>query len=74
MRALSAASRGLRRGAALAAYVVPPLLRDLVGIAGAAAITFGVWQIHRPAAWIVAGIMMLLTALRLSAPSRREDD
>lgn len=74
MRPLSAAARGLRRGAVNVVRVVPPLLRDLVGLAGASAIVFGVWQMHQPAAWIVGGGMLLLAALRLSAPPKREED
>jgi hypothetical protein len=36
---------------------LPILLCDLVGIAGAAAIAYGAWQIYGPAGWIAGGAM-----------------
>jgi hypothetical protein len=66
MRFTSAVGRGLRRAGSITARVIPPLARGLVGIAGACAIVYGVWQIHQPAAWIVAGVILVLVALRLA--------
>lgn len=59
--------RGLRRAGAATLRAIPPLTRDLVGVCGVAAIVFGVWQIHQPSAWIVAGVMMVVIALRLAS-------
>ena len=38
---------------------------DLVGVAGAAAITFGAWSVYRPAGWIVGGALALVAAVLL---------
>lgn len=66
MRLISTIARGLRRAGLAVARAVPPLARDMVGIAGACAIVYGVWQMHRPAAWIVGGAIMVVTAWRLA--------
>ena len=34
-------------------------LDDLLVLSGCAVITVGVWQIYPPAAWIVAGVMLI---------------
>ncbi len=34
-------------------------LDDFLALAGGALITVGVWQIYPPAAWIVAGVMLI---------------
>ncbi|CAH2399206.1 hypothetical protein [Mesorhizobium ventifaucium] len=74
MRFVSAAARGVGRGAAVAIAAVPTLLRDLVGISGAASIVYGIWQIYVPAAYIAGGIILtgaaLLLARRASMPAR----
>lgn len=73
MRFVSAAARGVGRGAAVAIAAVPTLLRDLVGISGAASIVYGIWQIYVPAAYIAGGIILtgaaLLLARRASMPA-----
>lgn len=66
MRFVSAAARGIGRGTAAAIATVPTLLRDLVGLAGAASIVYGIWQIYNPAAYIAGGIMMTGAALLLA--------
>ena len=38
------------------------LMRDVVGLAGVGAITYGAWLIFRPAGWIVAGVFCLVGA------------
>jgi hypothetical protein len=38
------------------------LVTDGAGIAGAALITYGVWLVHHPAAFIVAGSFLLIGA------------
>lgn len=58
---------GLRRVGAATIRAIPPMARDSIGLGGAAAIVYGVWQIHQPSAWIVAGVMMVVIALRLAA-------
>jgi len=42
--------------------LVPELMRDVVGLAGVGAITYGAWLIFRPAGWIVAGVFCLVGA------------
>ncbi len=42
--------------------VLPDLLRDVAGIAGAAAISYGAWQVYRPAGWIVGGALAVAGA------------
>lgn len=37
---------------------------DLFVFGGTAAVTFGVWEIHQPTAYIVAGIISLWLGLR----------
>lgn len=75
MRFVSAAARGVGRGAAVALAAVPTLLRDLIGIAGAGSIVYGIWQIYAPAAYIAGGIMLTGAALLLArrASSARGD-
>jgi len=43
-------------------FTIAALCVDLAGVAGAAAIVDGVWQIYRPAAFIVAGVFLLAAA------------
>jgi hypothetical protein len=35
-------------------------------LTGAAAVIFGVWQIHPPSAWIVGGALAMIGALRVA--------
>ncbi|TPM19785.1 hypothetical protein [Mesorhizobium sp. B2-3-6] len=76
MRFVSAAARGIGRAAAVAIAVVPALLRDLVGIAGAGSIVYGIWQIYVPAAFIAGGIILTGAALVLArrAAPRPQDN
>lgn len=74
MRFVSAAAHGLRRAAAAVLRALPPMLRDLVGVAGAASIVYGIWQMHVPAAWIAGGAMAVLAALRLSGASHEKSE
>lgn len=39
---------------------------DCAGIAGAAAMVYGMWQIYPPAAWILGGGVVLWASLRLA--------
>lgn len=41
------------------------ILRDVVGLAGAASITYGAWLIHPAAGFIVGGFLALVGALAL---------
>ena len=41
---------------------LPALIIDLAGLAGAAAITYGMWQIYPPAGWIAGGALGLAAA------------
>lgn len=42
-------------------------LVDLVALLGVAAVLYGVWQTHPPAAWIVGGSGLFTAAYRLRA-------
>jgi hypothetical protein len=42
------------------------VVRDAVGIAGAALIIYGVWLIYRPAAYVLAGLMLLTASVLLA--------
>ena len=41
-------------------------LRDLAGLLGFGLIVYGAWQVYAPAGYLVAGVMLLLAALRLA--------
>ncbi len=38
---------------------LPDLLRDLVGLAGAALMSYGAYQIYEPAGYLVGGAMLI---------------
>lgn len=38
------------------------LLRDVLALAGAAAVTYGAWTIYEPAGWIVGGLLLMAPA------------
>ncbi|OCX12694.1 hypothetical protein QV13_24155 [Mesorhizobium hungaricum] len=59
----------MRRAGVVAARAVPSLFRDSIGLVGAGAFVFGVWQIHVPSAWIAGGMMLMVVAFRLAASS-----
>jgi hypothetical protein len=59
MRYLWAAGRGIRRGLSTAISAVPVLVRDAIGLTGAAAIVYGIWLMHVPSAFIAGGAMAL---------------
>jgi hypothetical protein len=42
------------------------LVIDLVGLAGAALISFGAWRIYEPAGYIVAGVLLVAGVVLLS--------
>lgn len=47
------------------------MMVDLLGLAGLAAICFGVWQIHRPSAYIVGGVIVLAFALAMTVENSK---
>lgn len=53
----------------------PALVCDLAGLAGGAAVTYGVWSIYHPAGWIIGGGLALagawLVASRVEGPAER---
>lgn len=57
-----AAANGLRGFGRAIATTVPVIARDLVGLAGAALVAYGVWLIHQPSGYIAAGLMLLAGA------------
>lgn len=38
---------------------------DVIGLAGAGALSYGAWMVYSPAGFIVAGVLLLATAWRL---------
>ncbi len=63
MRLLRFAGRCVRFIFAFLAAVLPSLLRDSVGIAGATLLVYGTWLIYRPAAFILAGLLLMSVAI-----------
>lgn len=59
MRVFSATAGWLR-------IALPVIIRDLTGIAGLAAIVYGVWKLNEPAAWIIGGGFAAIISFRLS--------
>lgn len=47
----------------------PALLGEALGLGGAAAVTFGAWQVYPPAGWIAGGALALAAAWRLVQPA-----
>lgn len=41
------------------AAALPDLVRDVVGMAGAALVSYGAWQVYQPAGFIVGGAMLI---------------
>ncbi|MBX5253328.1 hypothetical protein HJC03_23450 [Rhizobium sp. NLR4b] len=70
MRFLRFVGRVLRAAVLIAAGVVPALVRDAIGLAGAVAIAYGAWLIFVPAGFIVAGVLMIVFALLLAPRSK----
>jgi len=56
----------LKAAARRAAGALPVLLRDLVGVAGAASIAYGAGLAWEPAGWMVGGLLALAAAVALS--------
>lgn len=42
------------------------MARDLVGLGGAAAITYGAWLSYQPAGYIVGGLLAVIAAVLLA--------
>lgn len=53
-----------------AARVVAEQIPDATLVAGAAAVSYGVWQIYVPAGWIVGGMLLLAGGWLLARGSR----
>lgn len=66
MRLLRFAGRGVRFIFALAAAILPPLVRDCIGITGAALLAYGAWLIYRPTGFIIAGLLLMMAAIILA--------
>jgi hypothetical protein len=49
--------------------MVPPVLRDGIGLAGAASFTYGAWLIYEPAGFMVGGVLLVATAVLLAGRS-----
>lgn len=56
-------ANGIVAGLGLLAAKVPALVRDLLGLAGAALVAYGVWLIAPPYGFIAAGALLMLGAI-----------
>lgn len=45
-------------------------VREIIGIAGAVAVTIGTWQVFHPAGWIVGGVLAIVWAFLDAWPDR----
>lgn len=52
----------LGRAATVAAVTLPVIVRDAVGVAGVASISYGAWLAWHPAGFIIGGAMLALGA------------
>jgi hypothetical protein len=59
--------RNIGRGIVAAGRVAPVLLRDLLGLGAIGLIAYGSWLVHPAAGFIVAGALLLVGVLLLSA-------
>lgn len=48
---------------------VVEVLTDLSGVAGAALVALGAWEVYQPAGYIAGGLLLLAGAMRLSRSS-----
>lgn len=48
------------------AAAIPIIIRDVIGIAGAAAFTYGAWLIAEPAGYMIGGWFMIGVAILLA--------
>lgn len=55
MKLVVAGARGLLA-------VVPVLVRDLVGLAGAGLVSYGAWLIYPPAGFLAGGVLLIAAA------------
>lgn len=53
---------------------VKPLIRDLIGLAGCSIFVYGVWMIHQPAAYMVAGAALVGFAWLMAQDSKPKAD
>jgi hypothetical protein len=44
------------------AAVLPVLVRDLAGLAGAAGVSYGCWQMWKPLGWVAGGALLIAGA------------
>lgn len=51
--------------------VLPDLVLDVAGLAGAGSIAYGAWLVYPPAGFIVGGGLVLLGAVLLGAKASR---
>lgn len=63
----------MRRLTRFIGRVLPPLLKDGAGIAGAGLLAYGAWLIYEPAGFIVGGLQLLAVAVLLNVKSAKPD-
>lgn len=68
-------------GAGLQAFVtrsvwpiVVGLGADLIVFAGVTAVTYGIWLIYRPTAFIFIGLVLILIAIRGGQPTKKDGE
>ncbi len=54
------------KGGSTLLSVLPVVLRDVVGLAGAGLVAYGAWLVFPPAGFITGGVLLLAGALLLS--------
>jgi len=54
--------------------VLPDLVLDVAGLAGAGSIAYGAWLVYPPAGFIVGGGLVLLGAVLLGAKASRRSN
>ena len=46
--------------------ILPTVLRDGAGLAGAGAVSYGAWLVYQPAGFIVGGLLLIVGAILAS--------
>jgi hypothetical protein len=49
-----------------------PDLPSVIAMLGFSALIYGIWQVHRPSAWIAAGFILITYSVLATAAKKRE--
>jgi hypothetical protein len=66
---LQRVSAGLVTASHHVGRVLPALIRELAGLAGAGLIAYGAWLVYAPAGFVTGGILLLAGSLAAAARS-----